>query len=689
MPFLRGDRRVPRVSGSIFLKLLVSCGLALAVGYSSAVSAEESLKKPVYRYDDDRMVRPRADRIKATEEARKRLEKKGQEEQISAPPAAEPPLPDKKPADSTSTAPEEELAENPEEAPSAEEPLSAGEETVAAAGPDRVYTVAKPRLEEKQRTVPAVLKVNYVTLESIGTLDVPGDGGMGIDLWDGSRREKILQLIGQLPAPGHYGLLHTLVQRALLTSADARLMEGRGTVSPGEDYQTLRVEKLLDMGAYESAARLYMADHAVPYHERLARAGVQALFLSNQSTIACLETKTLVTRFPDDIFWRQASTICDYLLEKMAGRPVKNFIDRPGVRKAIEGSALMRNVFIGPNYKITPRTVDAFKDFSPLEMALLINDNRISVEALAMDRLPLIPSHILGSLMVLEDIPGAKRLSLRGEAARRGLITPADLGAYYEGLKQPEGGLKKAVGWQRIPAYYVAVRQSKDKAERQNLVREALALADEYGDTPLIAFAPYLSALPAEGLDASALRHALRIMTLAGESVNKSISYEFLSQLADTPSGTPDAYLALSSALGEKFSTEVEQNSDFSQKLVKLCETLPETSKNLVFALYEKLDNGIKLHNSAGENVYVNPDGLTPPDDYVMPSVSLMNDLAIAKNGKRLGEVVLLSAIAIGDAPPETLDPAVVLQVVDGLKAVGLTKEAQELARQVVLSLRN
>lgn len=543
--------------------------------------------------------------------------------------------------------------------------------------------VARP---DKPARVPAVLKVNYTALESLGTLHNANSGSLGIDLWDGSSRHEILQLVNQLPSPRYYGILQRMNQRALLTSADATMMNNRGSIQPGEDFQTVRIEKLLDTGSYLQAAQLYMTDQAVAYHERLARAGVQSLFLSRQPTVACLETKTMMVRFENQAFWNQASVMCDYILGKMAGQVMKGFVDRAEVKPIVAESRVMGYVFDKPGYKIAPRTFDELKDYTPLEAALLINDRRINLSKLHMSGLSVAPSHTIGMLMMTPDAPGDVKLALWTEAIRRGMITPAELGNFYSEVKLESKDLQKARGWTVIPAYYQSMTAARDKDVKRKLAQDALKLAGSYPPAALTPFADQLGSLSAEGLGMDMIRRITQVGLYAGVPVSRSFEKALWNQAESGGPNNQDLWLALANAALKNFSTEEMPKK---AELQQLTGKLPKSSQSLIFALIEKLDTANKLHNISAEEAYEKPDGLTGSADYdyVMPSSDLMGNFAAAHKDKRLGEVILLSSIAVGDIPPSKMDPGSIAAVVEGLKTVGLTSEARELASEVILGL--
>lgn len=694
-----------------FLIMFIIAGLGIAaLAYAEddrmagpnpvSSGAKEDATKPVIRYRDvdDRMggsLKAKAAMRKdgPSEDGKKPVASKKAEPRESPSKSAstakkQPPQPEKKPDKAINDEREDVAADDASEsdANNDKEDIARKEtaEDNSTSGDDKSNDEHVVSRSEKPARVPAILKVNYSNLESLGTLSGSSDGSLGIDLWDGSSRGQVLQLINQIPSPRYYGVLQELNQRALLTRADATMMGSRGSIQAGEDLQTVRIEKLLDTGSYLQASQLYMADQAVAYHERLARAGVQSLFLSRQPTIACLETKTMMVRFENQPFWNQASVICDFILGKMAGHDMKDFNDRPEVKPIVKESRVLGYVFDKPGYKITPRAFDDLNDYTPLEIALLMNDRRISLNKFDTGNIRSAPSHTIGVLMMVPETDGALKINLWSEALRRGMITPDELGGFYQNVKLQSKDLRQAKGWLVLPAYYQAIGAARDKDQKKKLAHEVLHFADQFEEGAFAPFASYIGTLSADGMSDELVQRITRAGLLAGVPVSRSLEKSLWQQAESGEQKQRALVLALSNAALQNFSTEEMPKGAVFQELTG---KLPETSKTLIFAVIEKLDISGKLHNSDANEAYEKPDGLTSTVDYVMPSSGLMENLGTALKEKRLGEVILLSSIAIGDIPPSKLDPAVLAEVIDGLKTVGLTSEARELASEAVLGL--
>jgi hypothetical protein len=170
-----------------------------------------------------------------------------------------------------------------------------------------------------QPELPPVQTIPLGQLEYYGLLKGAADHSLGIDMWIGSSHGPVSEMLPQIPARSRYRTLDDLTERMLLTHTDAQYMGGGKSSTPGEDLMTLRLEKLIDIGAYDDAARLYALNPGKPYHEKLARAGVTAMLYSGRKALGCLEVKAFASSYTGDVFWQQLEGICDTFLSSDDG----------------------------------------------------------------------------------------------------------------------------------------------------------------------------------------------------------------------------------------------------------------------------------------------------------------------------------------------------------------------------------
>ncbi len=545
-----------------------------------------------------------------------------------------------------------------------------------------------PRQSETNKTKNSPPQdINYAVLESYGTLTNIRKGGLGIDLWQNSQRALLLELLPILPDDTKYKTLQKLQKRLLLTEADAQLMIRKDSPeAPGQDSLTLRLEKLLSMGAFDDAVKLYTRNPDPPYHERLARNGVLAMFYSGQDSLACLEVKALEEYHQKGVsFWQQAPKICTYILSKVAQQ------DGPATKtgqKTIKfpDSTILEKIINKPTFRFTPHTPDELNKLSPLEKALLFTDGRIDYSQLKSINTEELPPAIATLLITDKNLPDKHRFKLITASVGKGNRSPQSLTEFYNSLDIPPA---TKTGWQQIPALYQKAKKASEDAERLAFLKEALDLSAENPPAALLPFADLLRKEKAGDFSESHAKIALRLMLQANLSVPQGwAKYKTLESMLESSGekgiNKQDILTWLAHDISENFPTSFPSKEfDFNG----LTDVLNNSELQITKIIYEKLDKRDKLHNYVPSKVYEKHVDLTLDDSYVMPSIDLVDSLKKARLEERLAEVVILSSIALHDVPPGNLYAGLLREILDGLITVGLTEEAQELAEEVVLGL--
>ena len=571
-------------------------------------------------------------------------------------------------------------------------PVAAEGDRTAGAKPADAPEPAHKEIEEGPEAAPGdrvevhisggSMPANFTRIESAGLLSNPREGSLGIDMWDGSARPFVASLVPEIPPAGEYRTLHNLVRRALLTRADTALLDEQRNMEPGQDLLTLRIEKLTEMGDFTQAIQLYTQSPGDPYHERLARAGILAMIYDGQASLACLETKALGDKFSNALFWQQMSGLCDYLLAKIGGGGSA----LPGPR-LLPDSQVIRQAAAADRFRYAVKSVDDLSILTPLETAVLIADGRIDYSDLKKLDLGSLAPVTLALLLRDKKIPDDIRFRLMTEAVRLGLKSTDDLGSFYidAGLskkgKQPSS-YNDVSGWRRLAWLYRTLRkpEGRDVSESE-ILQEALSMEKKYGITALFPFAPFLADADVVSFDNESVRTGLYLLILSGLQPPKGWTARWAEVRQND---IQDRLLQVAVHISTGFSTEKSPSPEDIEKLAK---DLPEAQSQLIKMLYKKLDKSTKLHNDAGVGVYEKLPDLTSDDSYVMPSIGLMDSLNKALTDRRLGEVVLLSSIALHGAAPDKIYAGLLREVLDGFETVGLTKEARDLSKEIVLGL--
>ncbi len=561
----------------------------------------------------------------------------------------------------------------------------------AAAQPAAVHTSparTAGRTASSNSARQAHSSVNFTALESHGLLTSASQGSLGRDLWHGTARSLLVEYLPQLPtAPGFY-TVSKLVRKLLLTAADTSLLRADEKPRPGADLTTLRLQKLLEMGAYQEAFTLYTRHSSAPYHQDLARMGVLAAFYTKQPALGCLEARVVESRFSDVLFWQQIQKICAYFLSNEPVDPAQ-LEESPG----FEAGTILRELVTKPRYRMTVNSVEALKPLRPLEIAALTAADKLDFSKFRADDPAALPPHVLGLLITEPSMPASQAFALRVAAAARGVITADMMASFYNDKAQELfgeratslSGFKPLKGWQRLPYLYRALSSSDDEDEQAAIAEKLLALTTTYELAAFRPFAPLIAAIAPDKMTGDMIRTSLRIMMDAGTDIPTTwYEADALTQIQTTVNdrATLITYAAFRLATPGDMK-DASQAADKKEKRIHFT----EDEQRAIKIIYEKLDKTDIFHNYVAGKTYEKDGGLTSPVDYVMPSIGLIEYLKKAEYEKRLGEVILLSAIALRDSSPGNVKPGLVREIIDGLTAVGLIEEARLLAYEAALGM--
>ncbi len=521
--------------------------------------------------------------------------------------------------------------------------------------------------------------------ESIGTLSTIKEGTLGIDMWDGSERRFISWLLTELPSESRYATIQNLVRRVMLTQADTSMLKNGNDIPPGKDLLTLRIEKLSEQGDFTSAVKLYTENPGEPYHENLVHAGILAMMYDGQPSLACLEMNALKGRFNGLPAWKNMGAICAHLLSKM---DTAETISLSSGASGPPESKIIQQVLEKDNFRYTVKSAKDLAELSPLEKAVLMADGRMDYSQIRKLDIKELDPFTTALLTRDKNLPADARLKLISHAVSLGIQQESDLVNYYKNQafaflatdKDSLNEYRNIEDGQRLAWLYQSAKASKT-AVLSDVILRALILSKEYGLSALLPFSGFLKdTKPADFPDESA-KTAIQLFIASGTEMPASWRQKWANLSFKGNEGLL-WHAAYDARLG--FSTN---KSSYTPAAALDMSQLGRDREQLIRAMYEKLDKGGKLHNYTWSNAYDKEIDLTLGGCYVMPSSGLIDSLENARNDKRLGEVILLSSLALRGVPPENMSAGLLREVLSSLEAVGLTKEARELSQEIVMGL--
>ncbi len=520
-------------------------------------------------------------------------------------------------------------------------------------------------------------KLGAVDANSVGLIG-EDKGGLGLELWRGTARTEAAALLTALPAPLAAGAMRELERRLLVTTAAAPHGE-----APGASLLALRVEKLMALGAVHDAVELVRAARADAVGERLARAEVEGLFLSNDNSGACAAARGGDGKLKG-LYWQQAVAYCLSLAgETEKASMIADLLREQDAKAPPAFFALMDA--LGGDRRATVATLD---DPSGLALSMMRATSRKLPDSLAASERPA----ILRTVALSPNADLAVRLAAAERAAALGALAPGELAEIEssvpfdkEALAAPLTAAEADWGPRgRALLLRAALAQSVPTAKAEVLQR-AFQLGRDRNDLPQVrrAVAPALSGLaPAPELmwfaadggralyalgradDANKWYAAVEAAAPTSEDAARAwIALWPLARIAGLPGkdGPPDAEI-----LGRWRAARLKQSDDAAAR----------ARMTVLFALFDALGQTVP----AGAWNGLVDRAMPAPAPVAMPDPAVWNAMGRAAADGRRGAAVALALIALGPEGPAKASPLTLAAVVAALRRIGLDGDARAIA---------
>ncbi|MCD8571509.1 MAG: hypothetical protein LRY76_08365 [Alphaproteobacteria bacterium] len=532
---------------------------------------------------------------------------------------------------------------------------------------------------KKQENKPAkLLKVDFADLESKGLYYSPQDGSLGRDLWSHTRRSAVLEYLPALPSAGESPLLQIFTNGLLLSKANADLIENDVAPEPGQDILTLRLMKLMDLGMTDQALKIYSDLGQPPYHPNLAQAGIMALLFNAEKSLACLEYKTVEDRNFSGEFWTDIALYCDYVLEdkKPPSAALEN-INSTAVKRILSGGAF--------TFSYDAKKLAAVPLF---DRAILTAENIINFGGLGMDGIRRISPEHLTLALKKPNLSKQDEFLITMKMVEYGLKSRIEWEKTYAGYKFGGAADEQKVidvdalpGWQHLPALYQNAKAVGKGAQQQAILMQALNYINTYGPASIYPFADMLLALPADNLSTGELSKIARI----AHGADKDIPASWFDSLKKRKlGGERETALFMIAYLSKAYQ---RAGSEDKNVIIKAVESINNSKlKESFIIIIENVDKPLTEQHNAGR-VYENDLDLTFAGSYVMPSKRVWDRLIASSQDQRIGETVLLGTLLLNGKTVMDLYPGVLSDILESLRAVGLTRFSKSMAQEALLEV--
>ena len=591
--------------------------------------------------------------------------------------------------------------------------------------------IANPR----SRSVSSRITGGAVEVDSLKALDAdeagtltPLTGALGSQMWNGTSREMIERLLDHLPSRAPSSAMRVLMHKLLLSPArvpESSIAEGM--------LITKRLEALIAMGALEEADQLFDVLPTARAPE-LAVLEAKLRFLSNDNARACALAEQEIAASSTD-YWQKVFTFCQII----KGDTEKAGLGLSLMRELGETDALflaLAEVLISGE----PQDLPPFSDPTPLQLAMarvgkvelpgdVISANTPSVlRAIALSPKTLIDLRLEAAERA--DAAGA----LPGEMLRQ-LYTSVEFSD--EDLANPLSRAEIEFGPKvRALLYRTSLVQTVPTAKAEATAR-AFALARDEGRyaSTVHVFQPVLESIPASSQLAWFAPEAVRALLLSGERSLAKSWYQVLQASAITNEEAAkaidefrplaklfdfDVVNDLEDSLAQSWWRAASTQANVQSKGILLFAILDAMNKEVEESVWERLidwqpqvqqsvANPALVHRLRRLTALNERPEVTEPASPESPRVDLnvltastatdplplplqtqqVEALSVPPKNiepQRVGEVVLLSLLAIGDEGPAKTEVGVLSDVLRALTTVGLTEDARALALEAALA---
>lgn len=226
--------------------------------------------------------------------------------------------------------------------------------------------LALPALAHAEEDAPQRNIPNY-DLESVGLLSSDLQGAFPKSIWKNQPRSEVQFMLENMPTNSTIRELQEMKREFLLSRADTRLIKNDIKIKHYKDIFALRLNKLMELGQYDDAFKLYTNSVTKPESSELAEIGLLLILDEKGIATTCLDAKVLAPQFETNDFWENLDKICQIEL---------------GSTNKIEfgNSPILHATYNEDNFSISATYIDLLMGLTPLEKQILFKKGKIDYQ---------------------------------------------------------------------------------------------------------------------------------------------------------------------------------------------------------------------------------------------------------------------------------------------------------------------
>jgi hypothetical protein len=498
--------------------------------------------------------------------------------------------------------------------------------------------------------------------EAVGVLD-DKQGGLGPALWKGATSSEVRALLPRLPAAMNSRAMRGLERRLLLTAA----------VPEGNKGQTpllleLRAERLYALGEIEGLNNLLKSAPQSLTSATLSKIKTDTYLLAGDTKSACAESATQVGAVDP-----RMQIFCDMSNGRVLEANLA--LDLMRERKDADHGFIAAAEVMGG---LPPAKLDKLANPGALHLAAF----RAAKMPLPADAATGAPPAMLRAIADSTAQTTETRLAAAERAEAMGLLDSDALRKLYTGLQpsQAEQQAAQSQGDKLAAGRALLLRVALNEAQpvvKADLVSRVLGSAAERGQYPTTArlYAPIIADMKQTPELAPVAATFAKALLIAGRPEAANGWLTLAKQDPAAAKSADDLWLALRLAkpMADPFNADGFKAWKAAKALgPDAAERRQTVALELLAALGDKVPAAEWL-------ALAQTPGVAGPQ----PKPALKAMLRAAAEGNHVGETVLLALICLGEGGPDKADPDLLNRVIAALKAVGLERDARDLALEV------
>ncbi len=536
--------------------------------------------------------------------------------------------------------------------------------------------------------------------KAIGLISIQ-EGGFGQDMWLGTRRLVVENLMVDLPGRSTSPIVRELRRRLLLSKA----YDPRGATT-GASILSLRVERLYQAGLAEEALQLTLDGKVASrnvYSSDQKDAGIdpdvmetaaQIYLLKDDIQQACTQA-VRVRSLSDAPFWSKLRAVC----YAIAGDTEKATFAAALLREEAHEDAFFY-ALLGHATDSTDYALETMSDGGAIHWSLL----KLVGEAFPANAVEGADLALLSRISETGIAGGAPadllllRIPAAEQAVYHGAFDVDALRALYRSVPIDDAaGIAEVTIVEdfgegaalRRAATFQAAEKTGDPIVRARFIRQALKEADAAGRWSLAAhiYAPLMVTLPADPVLQARAKEFLSVLILSRDHEAAAKWFSLLERydLTERRAGHVGAQQDVAAfrtllALGHPYDSRGISDWRSVSRLTEA--TSPEAYAHAVLE--------VRLLEALGffvpeEAKILMLERLADPQGQ-MPASGILSGLDAAARAGRQAETALYALVALGDGGPAAAHPTAVTKVVAGLMRVGLEYEAKKVAVEALLA---